>query len=84
MMAEDDIWQRLTAVFRDVFGDDEIEIHSGTTAEDIEDWDSLTNVQLLIAIEKEFDGMKFNTGEVANLENVGQMVTLIQERLASQ
>jgi len=82
-MTEDDIWPRLTEVFRDVFADDDIEIRSETTAEDIEDWDSLINVQLLIAIEKEFSGMKFNTGEVANLENVGQMVSLIQERLAA-
>lgn len=81
-MTEEEIWGQLTEVFRDVFADDGLEIHSETTAEDIEDWDSLTNVQLLIAIEKSFAGMKFNTGEVANLENVGQMVALIQERLA--
>ena len=81
-MTEEQIWRQLTEVFRDVFADDEIEIHGETTADDIEDWDSLTNVQLLIAIEKEFEGMKFNTGEVANLENVGQMVALIQDRLS--
>ena len=80
-MNENEIWQQLTAIFREVFDDDEIEIGPETTAEDIEDWDSLSNIQLLVAIERSFKGLKFNTGEVANLQNVGEMVAIIAKRI---
>jgi acyl carrier protein len=80
-MTKEEIWRRLTAVFRDIFGDDDILIRPETTAEDIEEWDSLTNVQLLVAIERVFGGVKFSTGEVANLQNVGQMVAIIEKKV---
>ena len=79
-MNEDDIWQRLTGVFRDVFDDDSVVIRPETTAKDIEGWDSLANIELLVAIEKSFRGVKFNTGEVANLRNVGEMVAAIKQK----
>ena len=81
-MTETEVWQRLTSVFQDVFEDDEISLNPETTAEDIEDWDSLTNIQLLIAIERAFPGLQFSTGEVANLENVGDLVSAITKRAA--
>ncbi len=76
-MNEEAIWNRLTGIFRDVFDDEDIVIDPETVAEDILEWDSLSNIQLLVAIEKAFDGVKFNTGEVANLKNVGEMVDII-------
>ena len=79
-MNEEDIWRKLTDIFRDVFDDEDIQIKPETTAEDIYEWDSLSNIQLLVAIEKAFDGVKFNTGEVANLKNVGEMVDAIRQR----
>lgn len=79
-MTEERIWQRLTGVFHDVFSDSEIAIRPETTAKDVEDWDSLSNIQLLVAIEKAFKGVKFNTGEVANMRNVGEMVAVIKQR----
>lgn len=82
-MTESEVWQRLTSVFRDVFEDDEITLSPETTAEDIEDWDSLTNIQLLIAIEKAFSGLEFSTGEVANLQNVGDLVSAITKRVTA-
>ena len=82
-MNEEEIWSQLTAVFRDVFDDDEVVIGPETTAEDIDEWDSLSNIQLLVAIEKTFSGVKFNTGEVASLRNVGEMVDLIKQRTAT-
>lgn len=82
-MTEGDVWQRLTSVFQDVFEDDEITLSPETTAEMIEDWDSLTNIQLLIAIEKTFPGLEFSTGEVANLQNVGDLVAAITRRIAA-
>ena len=79
-MNEEAIWNRLTEIFRDVFDDEDIVIGPETVAQDILEWDSLSNIQLLVAIEKAFDGVKFNTGEVANLKNVGQMVDIIIHR----
>lgn len=82
-MKEDDIWQRVTSVFRDTFEDDAIVLSSETTADDIEDWDSLTNIQLIVAIEKAFPGLKFSTGEIAQLRNVGDLIAVIHKRLAT-
>ena len=79
-MNEEAIWNRLTEIFHDVFDDEDIVIGPETVAQDILEWDSLSNIQLLVAIEKAFDGVKFNTGEVANLKNVGQMVDIIIHR----
>lgn len=83
-MNEDAIWAKLTRVFHELFDDEEIELKPETTAEDIEEWDSLTNVQLLIAIEQDFDGVKFSTGEIANLRNVGELVAVIQKQLGGK
>lgn len=83
-MNEDAIWAKLTQVFHELFDDEEIELKPETTAEDIEEWDSLTNVQLLIAIEQDFDGVKFSTGEIANLRNVGELVAVIQKQLSGK
>jgi len=79
-MDEEAVWSRLTEIFRDVFDDEDIDIGPDTVAEDILEWDSLSNIQLLVAIEKAFNGVKFNTGEVANLKNVGEMVSVILHR----
>lgn len=75
-----EVWDQLTKVFRGTFDDDALSLLPQTTAKDIEDWDSITNIQLLVAVEKEFKGVKFNTGEIAGMANVGQMVKLIIER----
>lgn len=79
--AHADIWSRLTGIFRDLFDDDSLELRPETTADDIEDWDSVTHIELLVEIERAF-GIRFNTGEVAGLENVGEVVDLIARRLA--
>lgn len=78
-MGQTTIWNKLTQVFRDTFEDDQITVVPQTTAKDIEGWDSLGHIQLLVAVEKAF-GMRFNTGEVAGLANVGEMVNLIASR----
>jgi acyl carrier protein len=79
-MTEDEIWAALTEVFCEVFDDDEIVIGPKTTADNLEDWDSITHVQLIVAVEERF-GIHFNTGEIAALENVGQMVAFVEARL---
>lgn len=75
-MSDIEIWDALTALFRDVFEDDRLTIAAHTSARDIPDWDSLRHIELLVAIEQAFR-VRFNTGEVAGLKNVGEMVQLI-------
>jgi acyl carrier protein len=70
---------QLRAVFRDVFDDEELEIDRTTTATDIEDWDSLRHVGLVVNIEAAF-GIKFTSLEVAGLSSVGEMVDLIERK----
>ena len=64
----------------DFFDDDDIVINDETTSDDIEDWDSLEHINLIVAIEQEF-GMKFSMGEVTGMKNVGAMVDIILERI---
>ena len=75
-----DLKERLQEVFREVFDDDDIEIFEEMTAEDIDEWDSLKQVQLIVASEEEFS-VKFKTAEVKDLKNVGEFLMLIQQKL---
>lgn len=75
-MNQDDIHSRLTDVFRDVFDDEALSIERSTTAADVEGWDSLTHVNLLVAVEKAF-GIRMSTREVKNMKNVGDFIDLI-------
>ena len=71
---------RLTEVFQDVFDDDELTINRETTAADVEGWDSMMHVTLLINVEKAF-GIKFTSSEVARLKSVGDLLDLIDTKL---
>lgn len=73
--------ETLTEVFQDVFDDDELELFDEMTAEDVEEWTSLTHIQLIVAVEKKF-GIKFTTVEVMKLKNVGEFIGLIEKKLA--
>jgi acyl carrier protein len=77
-MTRSEIYADLTEIFRDIFDDEELEINDATTADDIEDWDSLEQINLLVAIEKHFN-IKIRLSDVASLENVGAMVDLIEK-----
>jgi acyl carrier protein len=66
----------LNPIFRDVFDDDELVIEGNTTAKDIDGWDSLTHIRLVISIEKALD-LRFTAFEISELENVGEMAELI-------
>ena len=78
-MTEEEIYERLNEVFRDVFDDDSIEVDDLTTADDIDDWDSLEHITLINAVEREFK-MKFRMGEISSMKNVGEMAGIIAER----
>lgn len=79
-MTREEVFEKLTTVFQDVFDDDEIVLSDETTSSDVEDWDSLNHINLVVSIEKEF-GMKFSMGETQKMKNVGEMVTIIQSRI---
>jgi acyl carrier protein len=78
-MTREEVYSKLNEVFQDVFDDETIIVNDGTTAADIEDWDSLQNIHLIVALEKSF-GIKFKMGEVTGMKNVGSMVDIILER----
>jgi acyl carrier protein len=78
-----DVLQRVGEVFRDVFDADDLPIDRETTAADVNGWDSLMHVRLMIAIEKAF-GVRFSSSEVAGLPNVGALVDLVQRKTASR
>ena len=68
-------------MFRDVFEDEDITVNDNTTADDIDDWDSLEHINLINAIEQEF-GIKFNMGQIVSMKNVGEMVNIIESKLS--
>lgn len=80
-MTRGEIYQQVESIFRDVFDDDTLTVQDETNAEDIEDWDSLAQISLLSAMESAFS-LKFQIDDVLNLKNVGEMVDLIQAKLA--
>lgn len=79
-MQREEVFIGLNEIFRDVFDDESIEVLENTTADDIEDWDSLEHINLVVAIEKQFK-MKFTMGEVTTMKNVGEMVDIILSRV---
>ena len=76
------IFDKLIPIFRNVFDDDELIINETTKAEDIDEWDSLAHIRLIISIEKVFE-LRFTTDEISNLANVGDTVKLIMKKQTS-
>ena len=74
------VFARLDRVFQDVFDDSSIRVNPETTADDIEDWDSLEHITLISAVEREFR-MKFKMGEISSMKNVGEMARIVMERM---
>jgi acyl carrier protein len=75
-MTEQQVRTKLTDVFRDIFDEDGLELSDSMTAADVEGWDSLSHVNLVVAVEKAF-GTKFTTKEIGALANVGDFIGLI-------
>jgi acyl carrier protein len=74
-----DVLERVNDVFRDVFDDESLSVRPETTAADVEGWDSLMHVRLIIAIEKAFR-VRFSSSEVASLKDVGGLIGLLQTK----
>lgn len=79
-MTRERVFETLNEVFRDVFDDESITVEEETTADDIEDWDSLEHINLIAAVEQEF-GMKFTMGQVVTMKNVGEMADIIMSQI---
>lgn len=79
-MNEKEIYEQLNEIFRDVFDDDDIELTADTTAEDIDGWDSLANINIVVSVENEFN-IKFEMNEITEMKSVGEMVKVIMERI---
>jgi acyl carrier protein len=80
-MQNNEIVSRLTPIFRDVFNDDALIVSEGMTAADVPTWDSLSNINMIIAVEKSF-GVKFSIKDVRSLKNVGELLELIKKKAA--
>ena len=76
-----DLMERLQDVFREVFDDDALEIRDETVAADVEEWDSLNHVKLVVAIEEHF-GVQFANREIAGWEKVGDMREALAQKLS--
>ena len=75
-----DIYDKLTAIFRDVFDDDKLVLTPELTAEDVDEWDSLNHIRLVVSVERAF-AVTFSAAQVGGLKNVGEFAELILTKL---
>lgn len=79
-MSRQEVFDEVQKIFQAVFDEDELMISDSTNSDDIEDWDSLEHINLIIAMEKRFQ-LKFDIKEVGKLKDVGEMIDLIERKL---
>lgn len=79
-MTREEIMKQLNEVFCEVFDDEDIRITETTTANDIEDWDSLMHISLVNAVEMAFD-VRFEMKDIVKWKNVGEMVDVIEREI---
>ena len=77
-----EVRRRLTEIFRETFDDDAIEIFDAMTAADVEAWDSLNHINLILAVEEAF-AVRFTTTEVGAVANVGEFIQVLEAKLAT-
>lgn len=75
-MNKDQILEEVQEIFREVLDNEEIVLNNATTADDVDEWDSLTHIQLIVAIEKHFN-IRFTSREILSWQNVGEMIDCI-------
>ena len=78
-MSRAEILNTITGIMRDVFDEDDLEVSEETSAEDVEEWDSLSHVRLIVAVERKF-GFKFKNSEIESLKNVGDLVNMVETK----
>lgn len=79
-METSEVLEQMNSIFIDVLENDSIKLTPSTTAKDIDEWDSLTHIQLVVAIEKHFK-IKFTSSEIMAFKDVGEMCAGIMKKL---
>ena len=82
-MTDAEIYATLADVFRQVLEDDTIGLTPETTADDVDGWDSMNHIFIVVELEKRF-GVKFQAAEMEELKNVGELAKLVQQKLAKK
>jgi acyl carrier protein len=81
-MTQQEIYPRLIKIMRDVFDDENLVASPELTAKDVEGWDSVNHITLVVAIEEAF-GIKFKSAELEKMKNVGQLVEQIEKKTSA-
>lgn len=81
-MTRVEVFEKLNTIFRNNFDDEDIKLSDETSSADIEDWDSLEQINLVVVIQNEFQ-VKFNIDEVNAMKNVGEMVDFIMDKIGA-
>ena len=79
-MEEHEILSQVVEIFKEELDNEEIELTMESTAKEVEDWDSLSHIHLMVAIEKHFK-IRFTSTEISSFKNVGEMVETVKKRL---
>ena len=79
-METNELYTKLTSVFHDVFEDEGLVVVPQMSANDVDGWDSLNHLRLVLSVQKAF-GVKFSAHEIAQLKNVGDLASLIQAKV---
>ena len=79
-MKREEIFKKVSIIFQEVLEDDNLIINENQGAEDIDEWDSLTHIMLIVETEKAFQ-LKFLSSEISNWKNIGDMISAIQDKL---
>ncbi len=82
-MSDAEIYEQLNAVFQQVLEDDAIKLTPETTADDVDGWDSMNHIFIVVELEKRF-GVKFQAAEMEELKNVGELAGLVKQKIAKR
>jgi len=80
LVSPEEVREKLTHILRDVFDDDSLTAAPQLTADEVDEWDSLNHVRLILTVEKEFR-VKFAASEITGLKNVGELIELVETKL---
>ena len=81
-MTDEKLYSEITTIFQRIIGDDSIKLAATTTAQDVEGWDSMNHIFIVVEIEKHF-GVKFHAAEMEELKDIGELVLLLKKRMKS-